>query len=136
MVLGGLSKPYLRLILRHDSIDNNHLIRLIDIVVNPEYRRRGIGKQLYELRKGVARRFNKKGIISGGHIGGYAGHKHHMSAAEYVDKVAKGEHYHATLTFQLGNGFEVRGVLADYLEEEAIDNWAALIVWENPDYRA
>ncbi|MBW2421858.1 MAG: GNAT family N-acetyltransferase, partial [Deltaproteobacteria bacterium] len=55
---------------------------------------------------------------------------------EYVDKVAKREIYDSTLTFQLDNGFEVRGVLADYLEEEAIDNWAALIVWENPDHRA
>ncbi len=107
-----------------------------DIVVHPEYRRRGIGKQLYELRKTVALRYNKRGIIAGGHIGGYADHKRDMSAAEYVDKVAKGELYDATLTFQLSNGFEVRGVLADYLEEPAIDNWAALIVWQNPDYRA
>ena len=59
-----------------------------------------------------------------------------MSAAEYVDKVAKGELYDATLSFQLSNDFEVRGVLADYLEEPAIDNWAALIVWQNPEYRA
>jgi hypothetical protein len=58
-----------------------------------------------------------------------------MSAAEYVDKVANRELYDATLTFQLDNGFEVRGVLADYFEEPAIDNWAALIVWHNPDYR-
>ncbi|MBW2275596.1 MAG: GNAT family N-acetyltransferase [Deltaproteobacteria bacterium] len=107
-----------------------------DIVVNPEYRRRGIGKRLYELRKEIVRRYNKKGIIAGGHIVGYADHKHDMSAAEYVDKVAKREIYDSTLTFQLDNGFEVRGVLADYLEEEAIDNWAALIVWENPDHRA
>ena len=106
-----------------------------DIVVNPEYRRRGIGKQLYALRKGVTRSYNRKGIIAGGHIGGYADHKHNMTAAEYVDKVAKRELYDSTLTFQLDNGFEVRGVLADYLEEPAIDNWAALIVWENPDYR-
>lgn len=101
-----------------------------DIVVHPDYRRRGIGKQLYELRKDVVRRYNKKGIIAGGHIVGYADHKHHMTAAEYVDKVAKGELYDPTLTFQLGNGFEVRGVLADYLDEPALDNWAALIVWE------
>ena len=107
-----------------------------DIVVDPEYRRRGIGKQLYEMRKQVTRRFNKKGIIAGGHIGGFADHKHDMSAAEYVDKVAKRELYDATLTFQLDNGFEGRGVLADYLDEPAIDNWAALIVWENPDYHS
>jgi len=107
-----------------------------DIVVNPAYRLRGIGKRLYELRKDVVRRYNKKGIIAGGHIVGYADHKHHMSAAEYVDKVAKRELFDSTLTFQLDNGFEVRSVLANYVEEEAIDNWAALIVWENPDYRA
>jgi hypothetical protein len=39
------------------------------------------------------------------------------------------------LTFQIENGFEVRGVLANYLDEPALDNHAALIVWENPDYR-
>jgi GNAT superfamily N-acetyltransferase len=107
-----------------------------DIVVSPDYRRRGIGKRLYELRKDVVRRYDKKGIIAGGHIGGYAEHKHQMSAAEYVDRVTKGELYDSTLSFQLSNGFEVRGVLADYLDEAAIDNWAALIVWENPDYSA
>jgi hypothetical protein len=51
--------------------------------------RRGIGKRLYELRKEVVRRYNKKGIIAGGHIVGFADHKHR----------------------------------------------AALIVWQNPDYR-
>lgn len=105
-----------------------------DIVVSPDYRRRGIGKRLYGLRKDVVRRHNKKGIIAGGHIVGFADHKHAMSAAEYVDKVAKRELYDATLTFQLDNGFEARGVLKDYIQEEALDNWAALIVWENPDY--
>lgn len=107
-----------------------------DIVVHPEYRRKGIGKRLYELRKDVVRRYNRKGIIAGGHIVGFADHKHAMTAAEYVNKVAKRELYDATLTFQLDNGFEVRGVLADYLEEPALDNSAALIVWQNPEYRA
>jgi GNAT superfamily N-acetyltransferase len=106
-----------------------------DIVVSPDYRRRGIGKRLYELRKDVVRRYNKKGIIAGGHIVGFADHKHEMSAAEYVDKVTKRELYDSTLTFQLENGFEARGVLVDYLDEPALDNHAALIVWENPGYR-
>ena len=83
----------------------------------------------------VHSRHSRHSPEGGGHIPGFAEHKHRMSAAEYVDKVAKGELYDATLSFQLDNGFEVRGVLADYLEEPAIDNWAALIVWENPDYR-
>ena len=85
--------------------------------------------------KGNASISHRKGIIAGGHIGGYADHKHNMTAAAYCDKVAKRELYDSTLSFQLDNGFEVRGILTNYLEEPAIDNRAALIVWENPDYR-
>lgn len=107
-----------------------------DIVVHPEHRRRGIGRQLYALRKDVARRYGKKGIIAGGHIPDFEKHKHAMSAAEYVEKVAAGELYDATLSFQLKNGFEVRGVLENYIQDTATDGWSALIVWENPDYAA
>jgi hypothetical protein len=28
------------------------------------------------------------------------------------------------------NGFEVRGLLENYLDDEADDGWAALIVWQ------
>jgi len=107
-----------------------------DIVVHPEYRRRGIGQRLYDLRKDIVRRHNKRGIIAGGHIPGFADHKHDLSAAEYVSKVVAGSLYDSTLSFQLGNGFEVRGVLENYIEDEATDGWSALIVWENPEYRA
>jgi hypothetical protein len=30
-------------------------------------------------------------------------------------------------------GFEVRGLLENYLEDSASDNWATLIFWPNPD---
>ena len=105
-----------------------------DIVVHPEYRRRGIGARLYELRKELVRRHRKKGIIAGGHIPGFAEHKHAMSAREYVDRVARGEIYDATLSFQLQQGFRVRGVLENYIRDEATDSWSALIVWPNPDH--
>lgn len=107
-----------------------------DIVVHPDYRRRGIGRRLYELRKDLVRQMNRRGIIAGGHIHGFSDHKHAMTAAEYVDKVAAGELYDSTLTFQLENGFEVRGVLENYIEDESTDGWSALIVWTNEEHRA
>jgi GNAT superfamily N-acetyltransferase len=106
-----------------------------DIVVHPDYRRRGIGRRLYALRKEVVQRFNKRGIIAGGHIPDFAKHKHEMSAAEYVYRVSRGDLYDSTLSFQLENGFEARGVLENYISDEATDGWSALIVWQNPDYR-
>lgn len=104
-----------------------------DIVVDAEYRRRGIGRKLYELRKQLVRDREKRGIIAGGYLASFGDHKHEMTAAEYCAAVAAGDLYDRTLTFQLKNGFEVRGVLEGYLEDEQNDGWAALIVWTNPD---
>jgi len=57
-----------------------------------------------------------------------------MPVAEYVDRVVADELRDPTLSFQLANGFQVRGLLENYIEDEAADGWAALIVWENPAY--
>lgn len=105
-----------------------------DIVVHPDYRRRGIGKRLYQLRKDVVQRYNKRGIIAGGHMPGYIDHKDSMSVEDYVEAVKRRQLYDPTLTFQMDNGFEIRGVLYDYLRDEATDDASALIVWENPEF--
>ena len=107
----------------------------VTIAVNPEYRKRGIGHQLYELRKEAVRKLGKKGIVAGGVIPGYSEHLDTMSADEYIDKVVSGDLYDPTLSFQLQNGFEARGAIPDYLDDPTVGNNAVLIVWENPDYR-
>ena len=106
-----------------------------DISVHPDYRGRGIGKRIYAARKDVVQRTNRRGIVAGGLIPGFADHKHAMSVAEYVDKVVAGALFDSTLTFQLKMGFEVRGLLENYIEDSASDNWSTLIVWDNPEYR-
>lgn len=105
-----------------------------DISVHPDYRKRGIGGKLYQARKAVVKHLNKRGIVAGGLIPTYAEYKDKMSVHDYVDKVVSGEIYGATLTFQLNNGFEVRGMIQDYLVDEASDNWSTLIVWDNPEH--
>ncbi|MCY4464697.1 MAG: GNAT family N-acetyltransferase [Chloroflexi bacterium] len=107
-----------------------------DISVHPDYRRRGVGSRLYAARKGIVQRLNRRGIVAGGLIPGFAAHKQAMTPQDYVDKVVQGQLRDNTLSFQLGRGFLVRGLLRDYIEDEASDNWATLIVWHNPDYRA
>lgn len=106
-----------------------------DITVHPQYRRRGIGALLYEARKNVIKRLNRKGLVAGGLIPGFSQYKHKMSAEEYANKVASGELYDSTLSFQLAHEFKLYGVLENYIDDAASDNWATLIVWENPDYQ-
>ena len=106
-----------------------------DISVHPAYRRRGLGSRLYAARKGIVQRLNRRGIVAGGLIPGYAAQRQNMTVQQYVDKVVTGALRDNTLSFQLGQGFDMRGLLRDYIEDAASDNWATLIVWENPDYR-
>ncbi len=101
-----------------------------DISVHPDYRGQGIGKLIYAARKDVVRRYGKKGIVAGGLLPGYAEHKHEMTVHEYVEKVLAGELFDPTLSFQLKMGFAFRGLIQDYIEDSASDNWSTLIVWE------
>lgn len=106
-----------------------------DISVHPDYRGRGIGRMLYEARKAVVKQYNKKGIVAGAMIPGFADYKGTLSAAEYVARVVAGELFDSTLSFQLRNGFVVKRLLENYLDDPAHDNWAVLILWNNTDYK-
>lgn len=102
-----------------------------DISVHPDHQGQGIGRRLYELRKDVVRRLDRSGIIAGGHLPGFRQHKHQLSCEEYVAKVVAGELVDPTLTMQLRNGFEVLGVIHDYIRDPSIDNCSAFIRWRN-----
>ena len=104
-----------------------------DISVHPDYRGHGIGGRLYQARKGVVTRLGKKGIVAGGALPGYRDHRDALSVEEYVAKIAARELYDPTLAFQIANGFEVLGVIRDYMTDEVTGNAASLIVWRNPD---
>jgi GNAT superfamily N-acetyltransferase len=102
-----------------------------DISVHPDHRGRGVGSMLYRARKNLVVHDDKHGMIAGASLPGYFDLKASMSASDYVARVVAGELHDPTLSFQLSHGFEVRGMLEGYIEDEADDGWAALIVWEN-----
>jgi GNAT superfamily N-acetyltransferase len=106
-----------------------------DMAVHPDYRKRGIGKSLYEVRKDFVRRYNRRGIIAGGHMPGYAKHKDDMTPREYIAKVSAGELYDPTLSFQMENGFRIVTILENYIRDEETGGTSALIVWDNPDFK-
>jgi len=103
-----------------------------DLSVHPEFRRRGLASKLYQARKELIQRLGLRGMVAGGMIPGYRHHRDQLPVEEYVARVARGELTDPTLTAQLHNGFQVRGVLHNYLHDELLGDDAALIVWENP----
>ena len=104
--------------------------------MHPDYRGRGIGGRIYKARKEVVRQSNRRGIVGGGLIPGYAAYKNQLSPRQYVDGVVAGELYDNTLSFQLRMGFQVRDLIPEYIVDSASNNWATLIEWVNSDYRS
>lgn len=107
-----------------------------DISVHPECRGMGIGRMLYDARKELVVRHNRKGIVAGGVLPGYPTYRQSMTIHEYVEEVVSGNLYDPTLSMQLRNGFTVRGMLENYIDDSNSDNWATLIYWENKKYVA
>ncbi len=106
-----------------------------DMAVHPEYRGRGIAREIYNHRKRVTVEHNRKGFAAAAVLPGYREHKHHMSINVYLAKVVTGELFDPTLTVQLRNDFRVIRPLADFFIFPQSDNWSALIVWDNPEYK-
>jgi len=105
----------------------------VDLGVHPDYRRHGVGRVIYDARKALVRRENKRGIVAGGLLADYAAHRGRLSVAEYAARVAAGELYDSTLSFQINNGFTYLGLIENYVTNDT-DHMATLIAWENPLY--
>ena len=106
-----------------------------DVYVSPLTRNQGVGHALYEARRAICKRLNLRRILAGGRLHGYREYAASLSPEAYVAKVEAGEIRDLVLNFQLREGFVVRGVLKNYIQDPLSLNFATLIEWLNPDYQ-
>ncbi|MBU8908824.1 bifunctional GNAT family N-acetyltransferase/carbon-nitrogen hydrolase family protein [Desertibacillus haloalkaliphilus] len=109
----------------------------MEVMVHPDYRRMKIGRRLYEARKDLARQLNLKSIIIGGRIPNYYKHASELTPRQYVEEVMIHNLYDPVLTFQIINGFTLKRINKNYLEDDAASmKYATLMEWNNVDYKA
>src|SRR5450432_1183566 len=106
-----------------------------DVYVDPKHQGQGVGAALYEGRRQLCRRLNKRRILAGGRLWNYHEHASRMSPEEYAERVAAGELKDKVLSFQLREDFSLRGVMPHYLLDPMSHNHASLVEWLNPEYR-
>ncbi|MBI1259443.1 MAG: GNAT family N-acetyltransferase [Chloroflexi bacterium] len=106
-----------------------------DMNVHPKYRGMRVGRRLYEARQALARKLNLRGEIAGALIPGYEEHADELTIAQYVLHVHQTRLHDPTLSMQLRNGFQVKGILYDHIADRRSHNAATLIVRENPYYQ-
>ncbi|MBI9087269.1 MAG: GNAT family N-acetyltransferase [Desulfobacterales bacterium] len=109
----------------------------IDLFVHRDYRGMRLGRRLYDARKELCEKLNRKGIIVGGRIPGYADHYRDMTPGEYIDKVKNREIIDPVLTFQMANDFHPKRVIRDYIPEDLSSrSYGVFLEWNNIFYRA
>lgn len=106
----------------------------VDFAVHPDYRRRGIGRKLYDARFALIETLNIRGFYTGGMLAGYRNHYTEMSIEEYGERVRRGDLYDPTITMQMNCGFKPGAVIKNYSGTSFKDH-AMFIIRENPHYR-
>ncbi len=105
-----------------------------DVYVHPDARGRGVGHAIYQARRALCRKLNLRRILLGGRLWNYDEHADRYSPDEYAARVVAGELKDLVLSFQVREGFELRGVMPHYLRDRRSHNYASLLEWMNPDY--
>lgn len=106
----------------------------VESCVHPEYRGRGVGSKLMDARFEVLRNLNLRGMIAGSMIMDYHKVAHLITPEQYVREVIAGLRFDTNLTKQIHKGFRVQNLIPNYIHDDRTLDWAAAILWENPDY--
>ena len=107
----------------------------VETFVHPDYQSRGVGSKLMDARFDLLRDLNLRGIVAGSLFIGYGAVADQMSPEQYVQEVIDGQRFDPNLSKQLRKGFRVHNLIPNYTEDARTRDYAAAIVWINPDYR-
>ena len=99
-----------------------------DIGVHPDYRRRGIARMLYKARHETVRTLGLAGQVTVGMPSGYGALKDTISAQQYYDELVAGTRTDPTISAQRRLGFELRSLVANYIDDPVCDRYGIVLV--------
>lgn len=117
-----------------NHVDNGTTLYGIEIMVHPGFRGLKLSSRLYDARKELAVAKNLMRIVLGGRMPGYGAYADKWSAREYLEQVAKKNAFDPVLTAQVANGFVLKRLIPNYLEDEESRGFAVFSEWTNLDF--
>ncbi|MFT5170343.1 MAG: putative amidohydrolase/ribosomal protein S18 acetylase RimI-like enzyme [Candidatus Marinamargulisbacteria bacterium] len=117
----------------HDP-DGDYLYGM-EVFVDPAFRGIRVGERFYQARKKLCTECRLKGIVFGGRLPSLSRKiKQVKTAQAYIEAVETKKIRDNVLSFQLHQGFEVIGILENYLpaDKESMGK-AAHLLWKNPE---
>jgi GNAT superfamily N-acetyltransferase len=117
----------------HDP-QNGRTLYGAEIMVHPDCQGQGVGTKIYDARRALVQRLGLRRIRAGARLRGYHSHAGRMGAEEYAVRVAHGELWDPTVSFQLRRGFHILAAVPNYLRHDRESlGYAAVIEWLNPE---
>ena len=106
----------------------------MEVCVDPDYRGYRLGQRLYNERKKLCQSLGLKGIIFGGRLPSLARRLKKFGTVEnYIEQVKQKKVRDQVLSFQLHNGFEIIGIIPNYLKEDHQSlGYGVHLAWKNP----
>lgn len=105
-----------------------------EVCVDPDFRGLKLGERLYSARRALCVELNLRGIVFAGRMPNYARRAKDFDSAEaYARAVAEKKLRDPVLSFQMRQGFELLGILPEYLPSDAASlGYASHMIWRNP----
>jgi GNAT superfamily N-acetyltransferase len=98
-----------------------------DIGVHPDYRKRGIMRRLYRARQDTVHALGLEGQVTVGMPSGYGALKDQMTAEQYYAELAAGSRTDPTVSAQMRIGFELRGLIPNYIDDPVCDRYGVIL---------
>ena len=117
---------------RHDC--EGDWLYVMEVCVDPEFRGYRLGQRLYNERKKLCQSLDLKGIVFAGRLPTLSRRiKKYGTIEQYVDAIKDKKARDPVLSFQLHNGFEVIGIIPEYLNvDHQSMGYGIHLVWRNP----
>ena len=100
----------------------------MDVGVHPEYRGRGLAREIYRARQETCRRLGLRGQITVGMPNGYLPYANQMTLDAYYEKIVLGQIKDPTVSAQQKIGFELVRLMHHYLDDPQCGNGGVLMV--------
>lgn len=117
---------------RHDP--NGELLYGMEVCVDPDFRGYRLGQRLYNERKKLCQSLGLKGIVFAGRLPTLSKRiKKYGSVEDYVEAIKSKKARDPVLSFQLHNGFEIIGIIPEYLSvDHQSMGYGIHLIWRNP----
>lgn len=111
----------------HNHDPNGQWLYGLDVGVHPNYRGKGLARELYRARQTLAVHLKLKGQLTVGLMSGYGAVSQQFSPEEYYQQLLQGQRSDPTLGPQLKIGFKPLALIKNYVNDPSCGNCGVLL---------